>query len=207
MDKIVLVGFAGSGKNTVGELLIRGHGYVGLSFADSLKDCLSSIFNWDRTLLEGVTTESREWREQVDQWWANRLDIPHFTPRWAMRNFGTDVMREHFHTDIWVANTEKRIRDYGNRKVVVMDGRFPNEIDMVTNMGGSAVRIKRGDDPWFYEGVRMGRLPEIQSELDRMGIHMSEYAWIEKPLHHTIDNSSTIGDLSNRVDEWIKTSV
>lgn len=208
MDRIVLVGFAGSGKNTFGEILIRGHGYVGLSFADSLKDCLSSIFSWDRSLLEGVTKDSREWREEIDTWWANRLGIPDFSPRWAMRNFGTDVMRQHFHQEIWVANTEKRIHDLGDKKVVVMDGRFPNEISMVQRLGGVPVRIKRGPEPWYYDEASIGMTDDLRRRLQENNVHESEWAWIGTEIKTTIDNDSSIGDLSNKADAWIhQTSV
>lgn len=204
MDKIVLVGFAGSGKNTFGEILVRDYGYVGLSFAESLKDCLSTIFRWDRQMLEGVTKESREWREQVDKWWANKLDIPHFTPRWAMQNYGTEVMRNHFHPDIWVINTEKKIVDLGDRKIVVMDGRFPNEIDMVVGRGGKAVRVKRGPEPWFYDALKTNPADEdIRAELNRLKIHESEWAWIGKPVHRIIDNDGSILSLAERAKAWL----
>ena len=75
-------------------------------------------------LLEGLTDESREWREQVDLWWVEKLGIPDFTPRWAMMHVGTDVMRQHFHPDIWVYNVERRLQQ-SDGPVVIIDARFP----------------------------------------------------------------------------------
>ena len=86
MHLISLVGFAGAGKDSVGRILVDHYGYRSFSFAESLKDSLASIFCWRRTMLEGKTNESRAWRETVDEWWADKLGIPHFTPRWAMQN-------------------------------------------------------------------------------------------------------------------------
>ena len=63
-----LVGLIGSGKGTVGDMLIE-QGFVQASFAEPLKDATASIFNWDRELLAGVTDDSRAWREKVDPWW------------------------------------------------------------------------------------------------------------------------------------------
>ena len=45
-----LVGLIGSGKGTVGDMLIE-KGFVQASFAEPLKDATASIFNWDRELL------------------------------------------------------------------------------------------------------------------------------------------------------------
>jgi hypothetical protein len=54
----------GSGKDTVSDRLAQKHGFRKDSFAKSLKDAVSSMFNWDRDMLEGKTKESREWREK-----------------------------------------------------------------------------------------------------------------------------------------------
>ena len=53
---IGLVGLIGSGKDTVAERLVTHHDYKRDSFAKSLKDAVSSMFNWDREMLEGNTT-------------------------------------------------------------------------------------------------------------------------------------------------------
>ena len=39
-----LVGFAGSGKGTIGDLLVKNHGYKTESFAKSVKDAAAVIF-------------------------------------------------------------------------------------------------------------------------------------------------------------------
>lgn len=210
MDRLVLVGFQGSGKNTFGEILVRDHGYTGISFADALKDCVAAIFCWDRDLLEGITPEAREWRETVDEWWSNKLGIPGLTPRWAMRNFGTDVMRTHFHTDVWISNVERRILDLGQRKVVVFDGRFPNEIDMVKRLGGKSIRVKRGPEPyWYDEAAHLNRIlsQEISQTLDQIKhipgmvkamndkAHQSEWAWIGHPIDYVVSNDGAKEDL------------
>ena len=70
---IGLVGLIGSGKDTVAERLITHYGYKRDSFAKSLKDAVSSMFNWDREMLEGNTTSSRHWREQPDKFWSEKF--------------------------------------------------------------------------------------------------------------------------------------
>jgi hypothetical protein len=222
MNKIILVGFQGSGKNTVGDVLVADYGYTPISFADCLKDCVAAIFCWDRAALEGVTPESREWREQVDPWWAEKLNIPHLTPRWAMRNFGTDVMRQHFNTDVWITNVERRILNMGqDAKVVVLDGRFPNEIDLVTRMGGTSVRVKRGPEPdWFDEAMAVTtirRSPfeskvvnptamELKRRVKALNAkaHESEWAWIGHPITRVINNDGTKEDLKDAVRDLMQ---
>lgn len=212
MQRIVLVGFQGSGKNTVGEYLVSHYGYTGISFADALKDAVASICCWDRALLEGNTPEAREWRETVDEWWANKLGIPDFTPRWMLRNFGTELMRRHFHQDVWINNVERRVLDMGDTPVVVFDGRFPNEIDLVTKaLGGTSIRVKRGPEPYWYEvAAEVNRRErrfrtsayrysaEVQDVLKN--VHESEMAWIGYPIDITIENDGSIDDLHGRVD-------
>ena len=66
MKVIGVAGLIGGGKWSVADILVGEFGFEKLSFADSLKDMIASIFGWERRLLEGDTKESREWREQVD---------------------------------------------------------------------------------------------------------------------------------------------
>ena len=62
---IGVVGLIGSGKGTVSDRLEQKHNFRKDSFAKSLKDAVSSMFNWDREMLEGKTDESRAWREKA----------------------------------------------------------------------------------------------------------------------------------------------
>ena len=82
---IGITGLIGSGKDTAADYLCTVHGFKRMSFAGTLKDAVAAVFGWDRELLEGSTKASREWREQVDEWWANRLGIPDLTPRYILQ--------------------------------------------------------------------------------------------------------------------------
>ena len=98
---IALCGFEGSGKNAVAEILQQ-QGYKAVSFAHTLKQAVAIIFGWEFELLEGITEESRAWREQVDEFWSTELNMPGLTPRRVLQLIGTDVMRQHFSDRIWV---------------------------------------------------------------------------------------------------------
>ena len=135
-----ITGLIGSGKDTIADYLIRFHGFKKLSYAEPLKDSVAAVFGWDREMLEGTTATSRKWREEVDEWWAKRLEIPHLTPRWVLQQWGTEVCRKNFHNDIWVAATENNLRKI-NDNVVITDCRFPNEVDAIRNAGGKVIRV------------------------------------------------------------------
>jgi hypothetical protein len=165
---ISLVGFKGSGKDTAGRYLVDHFNYTPFSFAESLKDALAAILCWPRHMLEGDTAESRAWRESVDEWWAERLGIPHFTPRLAMQLFGTNVVREHFHQDTWINNIDRKLTLLQeSAKAVLIDGRFPNELDLGTKHGSLRVRVKRGIEPdwWDMALVANGFPPEFDDDL------------------------------------------
>jgi hypothetical protein len=203
---IAFVGFKSAGKNTAAQPLIDHYGYKPLSYADALKDALAAIFCWPRDLLEGITDESRLWREQVDHWWAARLDINDFTPRWAMMNFGTEIMRKHFNPDIWVLNVERRIELLGDHPIVLIDARFPNEIALARRFKGQVVRIQRGADPAWMSiaaGASAGNLPHCQ-EMQKLGIHPSEWSWVNSPFDVTLQNDGSIVALQAAVLMWMR---
>lgn len=193
-----LVGFIGAGKGTVGDLL-RLHGYKQASFAGALKDTASQMFGWDRTLLEGDTDESRNFREQKDDFWSKRFGYD-FSPRLALQLLGTEAGRNVFHEDIWIYALENRIRNH--RNVVVTDTRFPNEIEFIRSKGGVIVEVKRGERPEWYETALkentdlkyLGKMNEKYSD-----IHVSEWAWIGKHVDYTIENDGTFDDLKLKV--------
>jgi hypothetical protein len=209
MRLIGLVGFQGSGKDTAGTYLVEQHGYTAFSFADSLKDTLATIFIWDRELLEGLTKESREWRETVDPWWSNKLDIPEFTPRKAMQLVGTNLFRKHFNPDIWIMNIERKLLNMpANADVVITDGRFPNELELVHQFQGKVARVKRGNEPeWFAtaEAAARGYEPAIVMMADKYEIHESEWAWLsyQNKFDHVIENDDTLETLHARVENLL----
>ena len=103
-----ICGLIGSGKGTAADYLVNELGYTKLSFADKLKDAVATMFSWDRTLLEGDTKESREWREHPDEFWTKETGKT-ITPRLVLQLFGTDCMRNGFYDGIWVSLVKQQI--------------------------------------------------------------------------------------------------
>jgi hypothetical protein len=201
---IGISGFIGSGKDTAANYLVGFHGFRRDSFAGALKDAVAAVFGWDRELLEGLTPEARAWREQVDPWWAERLNMPTLTPRWVLQYWGTEVCRHGFHDDIWIAALENRL----NRRTdhtVISDVRFPNEIRSIKRAGGKIIWVQRGELPWWHDiavKANAGNL-DAQQVLRSHNIHASETAWVGTEFDHVIDNNRSVefmyADLKNLV--------
>ena len=206
MPKIVgITGFISSGKDTAADYLCKHHGFKKLSFAGTLKDAVSAVFGWDRNLVDGTTEESRAWREDVDEWWAKRLDIPHLTPRWVLQQWGTEVCRVNFHNDIWVASVENQLRKI-THNVVLTDCRFINEVNAIKNAGGTTVRIERGARPaWYQHAILFNQGPDTpgwsiaKQRLESLGAHASEYSSVGLDYDLVIENNGTIEDLQRKI--------
>jgi len=203
---IGVCGFIGSGKDTVADYLVNLHHFRRESFANTLKDAVSAVFGWDRTMLEGRTKQAREWREQVDPWWAERLKIPHLTPRWILQNWGTEVCRKGFHDDIWIASLENKLRN-STDDVVISDCRFPNEVRAIKAAGGRVVRVVRGAEPeWYDAAVSRNQGPNGNAnwalsarKLEQLGVHASETAWVGTKFDAVLDNNGTLDDLFQQI--------
>ena len=181
---IGIVGLIGSGKDTVAERLVTHHGYKRDSFAKSLKDAVSSMFNWDRDMLEGNTTSSRHWREQPDKFWSEKMG-KEVTPRVILQQFGTEIMRGQMYDGIWVDSVIGR---YKGENTVISDTRFQNEIKTIKAHGGKILLVKRGELP-------------TREEMQKQGAHRSEWDWMGSEFDYTIENNGTLTQLNVKIDK------
>lgn len=212
MQQIISIsGRIGSGKDTVADMLVNNHGFKRLSFASSLKDAVSCVFGWDRDLLEGRTKESREWRETVDPWWANRLNNQTLTPRWVLQYWGTEVLRSHFHDDIWIASLEHKLIST-KENIVITDARFTNELNVIKSLNGTTVRIERSEIPEWYkfalalnnDSDEPSRKAFLEQCLKQEGIHSSEYSSVGYDYDMFIHNTGSLDALRNVVDSLVR---
>lgn len=201
-----VTGLIGSGKDTIADYLCTFHGFKRLSFAASLKDAIALIFGWDRELLEGTTKTSREWRESVDKWWAERLNMPNLTPRWILQYWGTEVCRNGFHQDVWVASVENKLRN-AKDNIIITDCRFANELKAIKNTGGITARVERGPRPiWYDDAVAYNKGPHAigwalaRNVLEKHNVHASEYSSVGLDYDHYIDNNGSIDDLHKKIE-------
>ncbi len=201
MTIISMSGLIGSGKDTVAEQLITKYGFSRMSFADTLKDAVATVFGWDREMVEGRTPEARQWREQVDPWWAKRLEVPGLTPRWVLQFWGTEVCRNGFHDDIWIASLERKLMNCADQNIVVSDSRFINELSMLANAGALTVSVIRGDRPtWWDTAVAAQHDVGSEKSMHMLGIHRSEWDWAGYEFDVTLRNNGTLDQLHHAVD-------
>ncbi len=199
---VAINGTIGSGKDTFSQVFID-NGFYRVSFAETLKDAVAAIFGWDREMLEGTTDEARKIREQPDEYWSSKLgrDV---TPRWVLQNLGTDVLRRHFHDNIWVFSAENKIRNLPHDRVIITDCRFPNELKMIRENNGTVIEVQRVLPDWYWDAyaynlaVESGNIPMITPDLMHT-VHSSEYGWvgINRP-DYIVENNSTIDALHSQ---------
>ena len=201
-DLIALVGFKGSGKDTVGGFLQEKGGHTPMSFAGAVKGALTQMFGWSSAMMAGLTPESRAWREQPDPYWSHHLGRP-ITPRLMMQEFATELVRGHLDTDFWIYRLRRDI-EASSSPVVVTDARFPNEIAMIRDLGGRVIWVRRDPLPSYYEAalgfnqrhplLRRLTLP-FSSQLKN--VHASERDWIGVEFDQVILNNGSLYDLKN----------
>lgn len=200
---IGICGLIGSGKDTVAQYLCDSRDYQRLSMASALKDATAVLFGWDREMLEGKTPESREEREKPDPFWAERLGIPNFSPRYALQFLGTDLFRNVLHQDTWVIATERRIVENTKKgkNIVISDIRFPNEMEMIRKYNGEIWKVSRGPNPEWYECAKNN--PNDMLKL-YPNVHYSEWAWVNTNFDFILYNNDTLADLYRTVEIYMQ---
>lgn len=118
MNIIGITGAAGSGKDTVAEIIAgSGNGFVKRSFATPLKNMLKALGLNDEQL-------DGDLKEVVDERFGH-------TPRYMMQTLGTEWARNTIDPEIWVKAVFYTLESY----VVLSDVRFDNEAEMVRDKG------------------------------------------------------------------------
>lgn len=186
MPWVGLIGAAGSGKDTVANILAHGWAYKRVAFADPVR---MSLLNLDPLVpvpaYEGTLMRVSKLVGNLG-WEDAKRRSPEI--RALLQRLGTDVVRS-MAPDLWVdqALATATDVDLGGQTPVFTDTRFQNEVDMIRNHGGIIIRV-----------VRTGSINEAAG-------HVSEQ------LHTTVDadriiyNNSTLPLLADNVHYAINT--
>lgn len=181
---IGICGYKRSGKSEVAKYLIEHHGFMRLSFAQTLKAMLKTM---------GLSEEQVNGKEKEI---ASEL-LGGQTPRWAMQSLGTEWGRKCIDEDLWVRTTLMSIES--NQNLVVDDLRFFNEARGLLESGAILWRVKRpGTAPkksWWRK--LFGLRPKV---------HLSE-AFVDLiPVHFTLKNDATLKQLGRDVEGLLSVS-
>lgn len=201
---VVLAGALGSGKDTIGDILVKNHGFRKYAFATPLKQMVKMAFPafTDESLYGSSSLRSTQFKEYPitncpfcggelyeEPWdplrWKNGSWVPSpagtvmmrvcpehgpaedfVSPRLALQTLGTEWGRR-LYSNVWVdaafeyiKNTHERdFEKYGEtfsggsptrtdleRKWVITDCRFKNEVEGSQKNGGIVVRLTRNMD-------------------------------------------------------------
>ena len=129
---IGLAGRAGSGKDTLADLLLARFDGEKTAYAAPLKDAAAILFN-----LTPEQLHDRTLKEQVDPRWG-------LSPRVILQRLGSEGLRDLFTTEIFTRNMQHRLDEArGGGLLVVTDCRFPNELQQIRDNGGLVIHLVR----------------------------------------------------------------
>jgi len=155
--------YAGAGKSTVANRLNTRFGFARLKMAGPLKDMLRQYL-----ASQGVPLTTIE--EMIEGKLKNEPSdlLAGKSARYAMQTIGTEWGRDCMGIDFWcnAAKTQILKATENGLSVVVDDVRFPNEAQMIRDIGGYMVRVRRPDmevavtAPWYKTILSKGHRSE-----------------------------------------------
>lgn len=162
---VAFTGAAGAGKSTAARYLVENHGYKLVKFAGPLKAMMRALGLDDRHI-EGELKETP------------LEELNGQTPRYAMQTIGSewgrDCMGKDFWTGLWRAEALR------HERVVCDDCRFPNEADVIRQIGGVIIKVggrggiagnhesERGIDDYDHTIVNGGGFRDLHRRIDNL---------------------------------------
>lgn len=120
------------------------------SFADALKWIAVDLFNIPKELAFGNDAQKNTivphllWEnmpglrdEPKQKKWSGPMTVREF-----LQYFGTNVCRK-IYEPIWTRYTINKIQQEGTELAIIADVRFPNEVEAITDAGGSVYKLTR----------------------------------------------------------------
>jgi len=136
-----IIGVTGNkynGKDTFADYLVLHYGYTKIAIADPIKEICKIMFNFNDEQLYGNL------KEEIDPLW-------NIKPRNAFQFIGTDLIRNQISqlipniTDnFWIYVIKNKILKE-NKKFIISDIRYENEVKMIKELNGVIFRIIKPD--------------------------------------------------------------
>lgn len=143
-----LSGYAQSGKDSTGKVLVEEHGFTRIAFADALKGVLYDLSPpLDIVGKSGTWITGSDFQGAVDAWGWEYVKANSKARVWLQR-LGV-ACRDHLGPDVWVGAAFRKMDAVAPllapeyRRFVVTDVRFPNEYAAIKDRGGQMWRVQR----------------------------------------------------------------
>lgn len=135
-------GKRGSGKDTLGKVLIEKYGFQRISFAKRLKEITKDLFDMTDEQVDGMKKEVIDSRYNA-------------SPRDLLIGIGNDMRK--YDKDVWIRLAFKGLPD-GN--YVITDLRYQNEARYLKSIGAVLVRLNRAKTLNVYGTKELDTLSE-----------------------------------------------
>ena len=175
MNVIGICGKIGSGKSTVAKQLVDKHGYTEFSFSTALKRGICQIYSIDECFVFG---------SQEDK----TTNIPYWntTGRKLCEIIGTFFRT--IDPDFWIKRLYLDISRCNTQKILISDIRYENELEFVTKtLNGKNIYVNNNTINKFSS----------DHESEKNYTKLSKFC-------DTIYNNSSIKDLHDEIDGWLK---
>ena len=196
MRIVGMIGPKGHGKDTAAEALIA-KGWLRASFADPLYNEVAQAFGVSRTLLEYRLTKETplpalalsncncaEFVQVMLKLEELALGPTELSvtmakprsPREVLQVWGTEFRRELYSADYWRSQVRAKVQSEPGASWVITDVRYPNEAELLREMGGESCKLARV--------VR----PSLMAALDIRSMHKSEVSMLTYPVDVEFEN-------------------
>ena len=180
MAMIGIAGVAGSGKDTLADLLVEHYGFVKIAFADPMRQMVAAI---DPILSVTSDDEIIRYSDALEIWGYQeaKTQVPEL--RQFLQRLGTEAGRDGpLGKDVWVNAALATAK--GKPRVVISDLRFRNEGKAIRSQAGFTIRVER---------------PGVESPND----HISENDLADWPFTGYLRNDGTIDGLKDKLDGFL----
>lgn len=187
MQVIGITGKAGSGKDTVGDILRDKYDFATTKLAFPIQKIVCGLFGFDVD-----KWQDREWREAVQP-------IYDCSPRRLAQTLGTEWGRNSVKHSLWLDLTFDLIKKEVLDPVAITDVRFNNEAEFIRGNGGFMIHVHRSN----LEGIEhRGHQSERGITVDPRDFHINNYSTLdvlEEQVDHVMDHIQSI--LASRPDK------
>lgn len=175
-------GLPGAGKDAFARFLLENHldcNWERIAFASPLKRGLSTMLNIPMEDIENPAIKN-------EPNYKFGRSIRHMA-----QSLGTEWGRNLIHDNLWVEIAREEITSRLNRgiNVIVTDLRFPNEVDLIRELGGYVIHIIRNDNPHVVASLNSG-----------LKSHPSDSSLPAGSVDFTIENNDTLEIFRRKVE-------